>query len=395
MKHRINIFNLYGVLAFTAVLLAGCTKETDMEEGSGTPQYRTVTVTLPPLVRESTAQEANLQKATARQTRQAAGHSLLTVERSYMEGVATQPSTRGASHPEYTNVWLLQFDVSGNKLRSEYVGTVAADANITATVTVAENCTLYVVTNGPGPGATFAPESITALEATSIVRTNEDQPGYIASLSDITVEEYNGVGRIVSIDGEPLTFLLRSLTPTLSAYVCLFIDGWEITGMELYNVVNSSKYKGSASLPSPAADVANFSYTDKTLAGKASPSYTPESEYSASSVWYPYENRQELTAEGQAAISVESDRNHANSPTYATFLRMRIASTAMAGDPATPVSTATFDIYPGKTLTDFDLQYNHSYGLFIAIDGTEEDLKKYAAEDTRITIAGAIAEPTP
>lgn len=327
MKYRINILSLYTALLF-AVTLAGCSEAPFNEEG-GTPEYRTVTVTLPPLVQDSAGQE---------------------------------PLTTRTSHPDYTNVWLLQFDADGNKLQSTNLGTIAADANITATVAVAENCTFYVVTNGPETG--LAPATLTAFEAMNIAPADETQPCCTASLYNISVEEYNGVARVISAGGEPVTFLLRSATPTLSAFAGIFIPGWSITGMELYNVPKNSPYKGGTTSPNPTADAGNFDYTDLTAKGKPL-SYTTDANGTVSGTWYIPANLQG----SKETITNESDRNHANAPQFATFIRVRAAN-------STTGSTASFDVYPGEGVTGFDLQRNHAYALFIAIDGTEDDLNK-------------------
>lgn len=417
MKRKLNIFRLYGTPVFVTAMLAitalaalfvGCTEEADPGGSGGTQKYRMVTVTLPPLVRESDGQASGIWKSSERESTvlQTEKHSPFTVTRSCVKGNAAVQATTctdaqavtRAQHPEYTNVWLLQFGSDETLMQSTYVGAAEADGNITVTVAVAENCTFYVVTNGPEQSSTkqdltagsteasdFAPATIAALKAMNLSRADEIQPSYLASLSNVSVEMYNGENRIVSTNGEPLTFLLRPVTPTLTASVNLFIPGWEVVGMELYNVPKNSKYiAGESNVPPyPVAEADNFDYTNREEAGKPLPC-TISDNGGTIGTWYPYENLQQPA--GDKTISKESDRNHANSPAYATFLRVRIKNTA------TPESTATFDIYPGKGLQDYELQRNHTYMFFIVIDGTEDDLKNKYGGDDRVTIAGPIAE---
>lgn len=253
----------------------------------------------------------------------------------------------------FSNTWILVFDADGTCLSSANVGTVSPDSSIAASLPTRNDMTLYILANGPD--VLSMPATLADFEGegyfSTAVYTNADEVPYIGKASGVNVNED---GRLFNDDGTDVQVFLKRMAAQLSITCTLGVKDYTITSVRLHNAPAKMYYAYSGT----AAEVSAVPLDAAIVSGDT---YT----------WFTGENLR-----GIAGTANQNERYAANVPASSTFIRITLSSTIGA-------ETMTYDIYPGKNLTDnYDLARNWDYVYTTTFDKSASEL----ASEARVTV---------
>ena len=304
---------------------------------------------------------------------------------------AASPATR--ADVALTNVWVFQFDASGNAVRCEKVDALGAGQALEVRLNSGEGYTIGVVAGGPASGLSTSnvPDLATFREGllfTSPVASFDAAPcaGTLSGVSVLANGQIQVGGSAVNLPYIQLRRILAQVTVELTHDVA----DYALDGIELYSVPVGAPFAADpAAAAFPAGEDGNFAYRSNTAAGLA-----PHAQSGGSYTWYVGPNRRG-TGTG---ISKVQDKNASKAPAYATYARVKTHSTTVEDAPL------YYDIYLGEDMfSDFNVTANHVYSYttriigsaeahysLIDTDGRVSGKKPQHIEDATVTPSGAI-----
>ena len=283
------------------------------------------------------------------------------------EGSPTAASEPVATRADValTNVWVFQFDASGNAVRCERVDALGAGQPLEVHLDSGEGYTIGVVANGPASGLSTSnvPDLATFREGllfTSPVASDDAIP-YAGTLDGVSVLASGQVQ--VGGSGINVPYIqLRRIMAQVTVELTHEVDDYALDGVELYSVpVGAAFAPDLAAAAFPAGEEANFGYRDNAAAGLAPHVQSGTGSTAHSYTWYVGQNRR---GSGTGITKVQ-DKNASKAPAYATYARVKTHSTLVEDAPL------YYDIYLGEDmLTDFNVTANHIYSYTTRIIGS-------------------------
>lgn len=309
---------------------------------------------------------------------------------------AASPATR--ADVALTNVWVFQFDASGNAVRCEKVDALGAGQALEVRLNSGEGYTIGVVAGGPASGLSTSnvPDLATFREGllfTSPVASFDAAPcaGTLSGVSVLANGQIQVGGSAVNLPYIQLRRILAQVTVELTHDVA----DYALDGVELYSVpVGAAFAPDRAAAAFPAGEDANFGYRDNAAAGLAPHAQGSAGSTGHSYTWYVGQNRR---GSGTGIAKVQ-DKNASKAPAYATYARVKTHSTTVEDAPL------YYDIYLGEDMfSDFNVTANHVYSYttriigsaeshysLIDTDGRVSGKKPQHIEDATVTPSGAI-----
>ena len=280
-----------------------------------------------------------------------------------------------------TNVWVFQFDASGNAVRCERVDVLGAGRPLEVHLDSGEGYTIGVVANGPASGLSTSnvPDLATFREGllfTSPVASDDAIP-YAGTLDGVNVLASGQVQ--VGGSGIYVPYIqLRRIMAQVTVELTHDVDDYALDGVELYSVpVGTAFAPDRAAAAFPAGEEANFAYRDNAAAGLAPHVQSGTGGTDHSYTWYVGQNRR---GSGTGITKVQ-DKNASKAPAYATYARVKTHSTTFEDAPL------YYDIYLGEDmLTDFNVTANHIYVYDTRIVGRADE--HYSLIDTDGRVSG-------
>lgn len=385
-RYRLSALVVAAVAAgISAWTLVGCSKQL-----AGGETTVPVEVTLPSLVIEpaqslTVASAVGMPDGTPAET--ATNSDLFSVQLVSPTATASADTTPTKATTTLSNVWVLQFDGAGTTRACVFVGTVNAGSNILATLESGEGYSVWIVANGPANGTftTANPATLSDFESKLLYTgktTSDGQIPLCGKVENVTVLK-NGQLLVGNNNATVPSVLLRRAQARVDMILQYEVTGAVFDGAWLYNVPTGACYGllESAADGFPAPESGNFSYTDGFADGA-----TPVGAQGANSTytWYMGDNRRGT----QANILYEIQKNQANAPQYATYIRIK------GHEEADETKYIFHDVFLGKTKTsDFNVLRNWNYTFHVRIGGTLAQQKALAGEDPRVS-AGTIPNLT-
>ena len=312
------------------------------------------------------------------------------------EGSPTAASEPVATRADValTNVWVFQFDASGNAVRCERVDALGAGQPLEVHLDSGEGYTIGVVANGPASGLSTSnvPDLATFREGllfTSPVASDDAIP-YAGTLDGVNVLASGQVQ--VGGSGINVPYIqLRRIMAQVTVELTHEVDDYALDGVELYSVpVGAAFAPDLAAAAFPAGEDANFGYRDNAAAGLAPHVQSGTGGTDHSYTWYVGPNRR---GSGTGITKVQ-DKNASKAPAYATYARVKTHSTLVEDAPL------YYDIYLGEDmLTDFNVTANHIYSYTTRIIGSAAAHYSLIETDGRVSgvkpihISGATVTP--
>ena len=309
----------------------------------------------------------------------ALGNTAATAANDATGPAAASPATR--ADIAFTNVWIFQFDASGNAVRCEKVDALGAGQALEVRLNSGEGYTIGVVAGGPASGLSTSnvPDLATFREGllfTSSVASFDAAP-CAGTLDGVSVLA-NGQIQVGGSYADVPTITLRRCIAQVTIDLTHDVADYALDGVELYSVpVGAAFMPDQAAAAFPAGKDANFGYRDNAAAGLAPHAQSSTGGTGHSYTWYIGQNRRGRGTD----IAKVQDKNASKAPAYATYARVKTHSTTVEDAPL------YYDIYLGEDMfSDFNVTANHVYSYTTRIIGSAE--AHYSLLDTDGRVSG-------